>query len=187
MDTAPHLQAMRWGWGRQSRWAPACATARCVALLPSPALQLPPWPASHPPALPHACCLPRQVIAFLAGLHHSGLFRPSLIVCPATVLRQWLRELRSWWPLFRVALLHDSARSGAAGGGRPSRARIIRDIAQVGWGCRGLRVGRCVQQGRRLPARSALSHPQDPPCAMAPSINQPIHRPTSRSRSPASC
>jgi SNF2 family DNA or RNA helicase len=72
-----------------------------------------------------------QVISFLAGLHHSGMFRPSLIVCPATVLRQWLRELRAWWPLFRVALLHDSARGGSGGMARPSRQRIIRDIGQV--------------------------------------------------------
>ncbi|KAL4452053.1 hypothetical protein ABPG75_007715 [Micractinium tetrahymenae] len=71
-----------------------------------------------------------QIIAFLAGLHHSGLFRPSLIVCPATVLRQWLREIRAWWPLFRVALLHDSARSGAGAAGRPSRQRLIREIAE---------------------------------------------------------
>ena len=37
-----------------------------------------------------------QLAAFLAGLHHSGRFRPSLVVCPATVMRQWLRELRAW-------------------------------------------------------------------------------------------
>jgi hypothetical protein len=96
-------------------------------------------PASIPFTLPAhtaVCLCPPllQVIAFLAGLHHSGLFRPSLIVCPATVLRQWLRELRAWWPLFRVALLHDSARSGASGAARPSRQRLIRDIAEVGWG-----------------------------------------------------
>ena len=48
------------------------------------------------------------------------------------MLRQWLRELRAWWPLFRVAVLHDSARSGTASGTRPSRQRLIRDIAQVG-------------------------------------------------------
>lgn len=53
-----------------------------------------------------------QLAAFLAGLHHSGLFRPSLVVCPATVLNQWLRELRRWYPTFRVVVLHESARSG---------------------------------------------------------------------------
>lgn len=60
-----------------------------------------------------------QLAAFLAGLHVSKLFRPSLIVCPATVLRQWLRELRVWYPPFRVVVLHDSARN--ASGIRPSR------------------------------------------------------------------
>jgi len=49
------------------------------------------------------------VAAFLAGLHRSGLFRPSLVVCPATMLRQWKRELRLWCPAFSVGLLHDSA------------------------------------------------------------------------------
>lgn len=47
--------------------------------------------------------------AFLTGLHRSGLFRPSLVVCPATMLRQWKRELRLWCPAFSVGLLHDSA------------------------------------------------------------------------------
>ncbi|WPT17739.1 DNA excision repair protein CSB [Picochlorum sp. SENEW3] len=68
-----------------------------------------------------------QVTAFLAGLHHSGLFKPSLIVCPATMLRQWLRELREWYPEFRVAILHDSARS--KGSGALSRSDIVRRIA----------------------------------------------------------
>ena len=54
-----------------------------------------------------------QLVAFLAGLHHTGRFRASLVVCPATVLRQWLRELRAWYPPFRVAILHDSQKSGA--------------------------------------------------------------------------
>ena len=102
-----------------------------------------------------------QLAAFLAGLHRGGRFRPSLVVCPATVLRQvtpilekhlvptagcwsvmrqsdiehqgstvhsrlkppnelqWLRELRAWYPPFRVVILHDSARSQLAA--RPSR------------------------------------------------------------------
>lgn len=61
-----------------------------------------------------------QVIAFLGGLHHSGLYRPSLIVCPATVLHQWVKEIHKWHPPFRVLLLHDSARS-ARGELRPTR------------------------------------------------------------------
>jgi SNF2 family DNA or RNA helicase len=60
-----------------------------------------------------------QLAVFLAGLHHSGRFRPSIIVCPATVLRQWLRELRLWYPPFRVVVLHESQRAGNAP--RPSR------------------------------------------------------------------
>ncbi|EIE27594.1 hypothetical protein COCSUDRAFT_34894 [Coccomyxa subellipsoidea C-169] len=64
-----------------------------------------------------------QLAVFLAGLHHSGRFRPSIIVCPATVLRQWLRELRLWYPPFRVIVLHESQRSGNAP--RPSRQKLV--------------------------------------------------------------
>jgi len=67
-----------------------------------------------------------QITAFLAGLHHSNLFKPSLIVCPATMLKQWLRELREWYPPFRVAILHESARSKVHGSF--SRGDIIRRI-----------------------------------------------------------
>ena len=55
-----------------------------------------------------------QVVAFLAGLHASGKFRPSLVVMPATLLHQWLREIRTWYPLFRVAILHDGLNAGKA-------------------------------------------------------------------------
>ena len=61
-------------------------------------------------ALTHALCS-AQVAAFLAGLHHSRKFRPTLLVCPATVMRQWLRELRTWHPLFRVIVMHESSRA----------------------------------------------------------------------------
>ncbi|SMN19387.1 similar to Saccharomyces cerevisiae YJR035W RAD26 Protein involved in transcription-coupled nucleotide excision repair of UV-induced DNA lesions [Maudiozyma saulgeensis] len=48
-----------------------------------------------------------QVIAFLAALHHSGLLHgPILIVCPATVMKQWVNELHHWWPPFRSVILH---------------------------------------------------------------------------------
>lgn len=50
-----------------------------------------------------------QVIAFLAGLHNSGLYFPSIVICPVTLLRQWKREIRTWYPAFKVEILHDSA------------------------------------------------------------------------------
>ena len=69
-----------------------------------------------------------QITAFLAGLHHSGLFKPSLIVCPATMLRQWLREIREWYPSFRVAILHESARSKNSSF---SRSQVVARIASA--------------------------------------------------------
>ncbi|QLQ82578.1 hypothetical protein HG537_0H03410 [Torulaspora globosa] len=48
-----------------------------------------------------------QVIAFLAGLHHSNLLEgPVLVVCPATVMKQWCNELHHWWPPLRTIILH---------------------------------------------------------------------------------
>lgn len=48
-----------------------------------------------------------QIIAFLASLHHSGLLDgPVIIVCPATVMKQWCNELHHWWPAFRSVILH---------------------------------------------------------------------------------
>ncbi|MCO5596041.1 hypothetical protein L7F22_050097 [Adiantum nelumboides] len=54
-----------------------------------------------------------QVAAFLASLHHSGLYTPSIVVCPVTLLRQWKRELKKWYEPFDVEILHDSAVSNA--------------------------------------------------------------------------
>lgn len=42
---------------------------------------------------------------------------PILIICPATVLRQWVREFHKWWPPFRVAILHNSGSGLISGGG----------------------------------------------------------------------
>lgn len=48
-----------------------------------------------------------QVIAFLAGLHYSGLLdKPVLLVVPATVLNQWVNEFHRWWPPLRCIILH---------------------------------------------------------------------------------
>jgi len=55
-----------------------------------------------------------QVAAFLCALERSGLYQPSLIVCPATMLRQWRRELRIWAPRLNPSILHESAVSAAA-------------------------------------------------------------------------
>ncbi|XP_078427842.1 chromatin remodeling 8 isoform X2 [Wolffia australiana] len=53
-----------------------------------------------------------QVISFLAALHFSGLYKPSIVICPVTLLRQWQREAHKWYPKFQVHILHDSAHSG---------------------------------------------------------------------------
>ncbi|XP_046572869.1 LOW QUALITY PROTEIN: DNA excision repair protein ERCC-6-like [Haliotis rubra] len=58
-----------------------------------------------------------QTIAFLAALRYSKLrnknfpcagLGPCVIVCPATVMHQWVKEFHKWWPPFRVAILHSS-------------------------------------------------------------------------------
>ena len=51
-----------------------------------------------------------QVVAFLAALQISGkLDEPSLIIAPSTLLKQWIRELNTWWPPLRTILLHSSS------------------------------------------------------------------------------
>ncbi|OIV90527.1 hypothetical protein TanjilG_32404 [Lupinus angustifolius] len=54
-----------------------------------------------------------QVLSFLGALHFSGMYKPSIIVCPVTLLRQWKREANKWYPKFHVELLHDSAQDSA--------------------------------------------------------------------------
>ncbi|KAK2882633.1 hypothetical protein FQN49_000145, partial [Arthroderma sp. PD_2] len=50
-----------------------------------------------------------QVIGFLAGLHYSKkLNGPIIVVCPPTVMKQWVNEFHRWWPPFRVSILHTS-------------------------------------------------------------------------------
>lgn len=66
-----------------------------------------------------------QLAAYLGGLHHSGLYSPSLIVCPVTTIKQWQRELRTWYPPFRVIVLHDSGRSPGRRGKR-DRGKLLR-------------------------------------------------------------
>ena len=50
-----------------------------------------------------------QAIAFLAGLHYSDkISKPIIVVAPATVMKQWVNEFHTWWPPFRVSILHTS-------------------------------------------------------------------------------
>jgi DNA excision repair protein ERCC-6 len=50
-----------------------------------------------------------QAISYLASLHHSGMLtKPAIVVCPATLMKQWVNEFHRWWPPFRVSILHSS-------------------------------------------------------------------------------
>ena len=44
---------------------------------------------------------------FYFTIRRGGL-GPVLIVCPVTVLHQWVQEFHRWWPEFRVAVLHET-------------------------------------------------------------------------------
>ncbi|EME88518.1 uncharacterized protein MYCFIDRAFT_46188 [Pseudocercospora fijiensis CIRAD86] len=62
-----------------------------------------------------------QIISFLAGLHYSGkIQKPIIVVCPATVMKQWVNEFHRWWPPLRVSILHTSG-SGMLDVGRENR------------------------------------------------------------------
>lgn len=62
-----------------------------------------------------------QAIAYLAGLHYSNMYsKPAIVVCPATLMVQWVTEFHRWWPAFRVSILHSSG-SGMMNLGKESR------------------------------------------------------------------
>ncbi|KGL96282.1 DNA excision repair protein ERCC-6, partial [Charadrius vociferus] len=89
-----------------------------------------------------------QIIAFLAGLSYSKIrtrgsnyrqvllcrlyqgLGPTVIVCPATVMHQWVKELHTWWPPFRVAILHET------GSYTDKKAKLIREIVS----CHGILI-----------------------------------------------
>jgi len=50
------------------------------------------------------------VLAWVAALQASGKVQraPVLIVCPVTLMGQWIREAQHWWPPLRVMRLHSS-------------------------------------------------------------------------------
>ncbi|KAM6306223.1 DNA excision repair protein ERCC-6 [Aegotheles albertisi] len=81
-----------------------------------------------------------QIIAFLAGLSYSKIrtrgsnyrqgLGPTVIVCPATVMHQWVKEFHTWWPPFRVAILHET------GSYTNKKVKLIHDIAS----CHGILI-----------------------------------------------
>ncbi|KAM6330392.1 DNA excision repair protein ERCC-6 isoform 1-T2 [Podargus strigoides] len=82
-----------------------------------------------------------QIIAFLAGLSYSKIrtrgsnyryqgLGPTVIVCPATVMHQWVKEFHTWWPPFRVAVLHET------GSYMDKKVKLIREIAS----CHGILI-----------------------------------------------
>ncbi|NXH77149.1 ERCC6 protein, partial [Hydrobates tethys] len=89
-----------------------------------------------------------QIIAFLAGLSYSKIrtrgsnyrqvllcrlyqgLGPTVIVCPATVMHQWVKEFHTWWPPFRVAILHET------GSYTDKKVKLIREIVS----CHGILI-----------------------------------------------
>ncbi|KAJ1923164.1 DNA repair protein rhp26 [Tieghemiomyces parasiticus] len=77
-----------------------------------------------------------QISSFLAALYYSGLLTrsrvnpdgererlplPSLIVCPATIMKQWVKELHTWWAPLQVAVLHATGSGRDTAGGSSDR------------------------------------------------------------------
>nr|CAD2195522.1 unnamed protein product [Meloidogyne enterolobii] len=79
-----------------------------------------------------------QICVFLRSLAESqrpsSIFGwkglgPSLVICPATVLHQWVNEFNRWFPLCRVAVLHSS---GAHSGTKNSLIRKMSEFRSDG-------------------------------------------------------
>ncbi|KAJ3378984.1 hypothetical protein HDU84_007139 [Entophlyctis sp. JEL0112] len=73
-----------------------------------------------------------QIISFLAGLHRSGMLNTKkaiLIIAPATVLNQWVKEFHTWWGAMRVVILHASG-SGVGNLGRQKRESSSEDFSE---------------------------------------------------------
>ncbi|XP_039203591.1 DNA excision repair protein ERCC-6 isoform X1 [Crotalus tigris] len=82
-----------------------------------------------------------QIIVFLAGLSYSRIrtrgtnyrytgLGPTVVVCPATVMHQWVKEFHTWWPPFRVAVLHET------GSYANKKVKLIREIVA----CNGILI-----------------------------------------------
>jgi DNA excision repair protein ERCC-6 len=88
-----------------------------------------------------------QVISFLAGLHYSKkVTKPIIVVCPATVMQQWVNEFHRWWPPLRVSILHTSG-SGMLDVKR--EARIEDDLEELEYNQKK-RLGKAGKAAKRI-------------------------------------
>lgn len=76
-----------------------------------------------------------QLSAFLGGLHESGYLTTALIICPATIIAQWVSELSTWAPKLRVVVLHRSGRAFAAQPGHKVPRFVSRVLRMRGVAC----------------------------------------------------
>ncbi|KAL6258772.1 hypothetical protein P5V15_010720 [Pogonomyrmex californicus] len=51
--------------------------------------------------------VPQSIWEKLYRYIYRGL-GPTIIVCPATLMEQWVKHFHEWWPFFRVVVLHHS-------------------------------------------------------------------------------
>ena len=56
------------------------------------------------------CCI---LYVLPLSVHRELGLGAVLVVCPATVMHQWVCELHTWWPPFRAAILHVTGSFGA--------------------------------------------------------------------------
>ncbi|KAJ5090568.1 DNA repair protein rhp26 [Penicillium argentinense] len=83
-----------------------------------------------------------QTIAYLASLHHSDMFtKPAIVVCPATLMKQWVNEFHRWWPAFRVSILHSSGSGMMNLGKESSREDALTSAEMDTHRSRGLTAG----------------------------------------------
>lgn len=83
-----------------------------------------------------------QAIAYLASLHHSQkLTKPAIVVCPATLMKQWVNEFHRWWPAFRVSILHSSGSGMINLGRESSRESALTSELVGGYSSRHLSAG----------------------------------------------
>ncbi|OQE22325.1 hypothetical protein PENSTE_c010G02402 [Penicillium steckii] len=83
-----------------------------------------------------------QAIAYLASLHHSDMLnKPAIIVCPATLMKQWVNEFHRWWPPFRVSILHSSGSGMINLGKESSREDALTSQLMGSYGGQRMTVG----------------------------------------------